>query len=78
MIGNAKLISNQCYVKIETTQLIFYTNSLIALYMNMMLVSNFLRNCLQSTFYYFISGSEIVFRVDVSMKLCILKCVMDG
>ena len=34
MISNTELISSQCYFKIETTQLIFYTNSLVGLYMN--------------------------------------------
>ena len=34
MISNTELISSQCYFKIETTQLIFYANSLVALYMN--------------------------------------------
>ena len=29
------LISSQCYFKIESTQLIFYANSLVELYMNM-------------------------------------------
>ena len=35
MISNIYLISSQCSFEIETTQLIFYANSLIALYVNM-------------------------------------------
>ena len=26
----------------------------------------------------FISGSDNVFKVDISMNLCVLKCVLDG
>ena len=38
MITNTKIISRQCYFKIETTQFIFYANSLIAPCMNVTLV----------------------------------------
>ena len=65
--------------KTETAQLIFYANSLIALYGNRTLISIFLGNYFQSKFRSeFISGSVSVFRVDVLMKLCVLKCVLDG
>ena len=43
----------------------------------MTLVTNLLRNFFRKHFAKFMSGSDIVFSVNVSMQLCVLKYVLD-